>query len=69
MYAVHFLHGMAVLAGQGPLRGLPGATRKHFEDLTRAFIGESLASTRSPGAAYRSVITFAVTKAAASEAR
>jgi len=47
------VHGMAVLAGQGPLRDLPAATRKHFEDLTRAFIGESLESTRLPGALAR----------------
>jgi AcrR family transcriptional regulator len=42
------VHGMAVLAGQGPLRDLPDATRKRFEDLTLAFVGESLASTRLP---------------------
>ena len=47
------VHGTAVLTGQGPLRDLPAATRKHFEDLTRAFIGESLESTRLPGALAR----------------
>jgi AcrR family transcriptional regulator len=37
------VHGLAVLAGQGPLRELPGATRHHLEKLTLAFIGEALA--------------------------
>jgi AcrR family transcriptional regulator len=37
------VHGLAVLTGQGPLRGLPEATRRHLEDLTGAFIAESLA--------------------------
>jgi AcrR family transcriptional regulator len=36
------VHGLAVLAGPGPLRDLPGATRDHLEQLTLAFIGESL---------------------------
>jgi len=37
------VHGLAVLAGQGPLRDLPDATRRHLEKLTSAFIGEALA--------------------------
>jgi len=37
------VHGLAVLAGQGPLRDVPDATRRHLENLTLAFIGESLA--------------------------
>ncbi|HEY2552358.1 MAG TPA: TetR/AcrR family transcriptional regulator [Streptosporangiaceae bacterium] len=36
------VHGLAVLTGQGPLRDVPEATRQHLEDLTRAFITESL---------------------------
>jgi AcrR family transcriptional regulator len=36
------VHGMAVLAGQGPLRDVPGATRRHLEDLTLAFIAAAL---------------------------
>jgi AcrR family transcriptional regulator len=36
------VHGLAVLAGQGPLRELPDATRHHLEKLTLAFIGEGL---------------------------
>ena len=37
------VHGMAVLAGAGPLRDVPGETRDHLELLTLAFIDESLA--------------------------
>jgi hypothetical protein len=37
------LHGLAVLTGQGPLRELPGVTRRHLEELTRAFIDAGLA--------------------------
>ncbi len=37
------VHGLAVLAGQGPLREVPDATRHHLEELTLTFIGESLA--------------------------
>jgi len=37
------VHGTAVLAGQGPLRDLPDATRRHLEHLTLTFIGDSLA--------------------------
>ena len=36
------VHGLAVLTGQGPLRELPDATRRHLEKLTLAFIGEGL---------------------------
>ena len=36
------VHGIAVLTGQGPLRDLPEATRRHLEQLTLAFIGEAL---------------------------
>jgi hypothetical protein len=37
------VHGMAVLAGQGPLRNVPDAARRHIEQLTLAFIGDNLA--------------------------
>ena len=37
------VHGMAVLAGAGPLRDVPGETRDQLELLTLAFIDESLA--------------------------
>jgi hypothetical protein len=37
------VHGLAVLTGQGPLRELPDATRRHLEKLTLAFISEGLA--------------------------
>ena len=37
------VHGTAVLAGQGPLRGVPDATRGHLEQLTLSFIGGGLA--------------------------
>ena len=36
------VHGLAVLAGPGPLRDVPGAARDHLEQLTLAFIDESL---------------------------
>jgi AcrR family transcriptional regulator len=36
------VHGLAVLAGQGPLRGAPDATRRHLGDLTLTFIDEGL---------------------------
>ena len=36
------VHGLAVLAGPGPLRDVPGATRDHLEKLTLTFIDESL---------------------------
>ena len=37
------VHGLAVLAGSGPLRDVPEATRRHLEELTLTFIGEALA--------------------------
>jgi AcrR family transcriptional regulator len=37
------VHGLAVLAGQGPLRNVPDATRDHLAELTLNFIGEGLA--------------------------
>jgi AcrR family transcriptional regulator len=37
------VHGMAVLCGEGPLRDVPEATRRQLEDLTLAFITQSLA--------------------------
>jgi AcrR family transcriptional regulator len=36
------VHGLAVLTGQGPLRDVPAATRRHLDELTRAFIDQSL---------------------------
>jgi AcrR family transcriptional regulator len=36
------VHGLAVLAGAGPLRDVPDAARDHLEQLTLAFIAESL---------------------------
>jgi AcrR family transcriptional regulator len=38
------VHGMAALAGQGPLRDAPEATRRHLEELTLTFIGHSLSA-------------------------
>jgi len=37
------VHGLAVLAGQGPLRDVPDATRRRLDELTFTFIGEALA--------------------------
>ena len=37
------VHGMAVLAGEGPLRDVPEAARHRFEERTLMFIDESLA--------------------------
>ena len=37
------VHGLAVLTVQGPLRDLPGASRQHLDDATRAFIQAALA--------------------------
>ncbi|HEX8007045.1 MAG TPA: TetR/AcrR family transcriptional regulator [Trebonia sp.] len=37
------VHGLAVLTGQGPLRDVPDATRRHLEEVTRAFIEGGLA--------------------------
>jgi AcrR family transcriptional regulator len=36
------VHGLAVLAGQGPLRDVPDATRHHLEKLAGAFIEAAL---------------------------
>jgi AcrR family transcriptional regulator len=36
------VHGLAVLAGEGPLRDAPDADRRHIEDLTLAFIARGL---------------------------
>ena len=37
------VHGTAVLAGPGPLRAVPDATRQHLQELTLSFIGSALA--------------------------
>jgi hypothetical protein len=37
------VHGQAVLAGQGPLRDIPDATRHRLEELTLTFIDGGLA--------------------------
>ena len=37
------VHGLAVLAGPGPLRDVPGTARRHLEELTLTFIDEGLA--------------------------
>ena len=37
------VHGLAVLAGQGPLRDVPDTTRQSLEELTLTFIDDSLA--------------------------
>ena len=37
------VHGLAVLAGQGPLRDVPAAARRRLEESTRAFIESGLA--------------------------
>ena len=37
------VHGLAVLAGQGPLRDVPEATRRRLDELTLGFIGWALA--------------------------
>jgi AcrR family transcriptional regulator len=43
------VHGLAVLTGQGPLRDVPDATRRHLEERTGTFIDESLAyATEEP---------------------
>ena len=36
------VHGLAVLAGEGPLRDAPEAMLRHIEELTLAFIARSL---------------------------
>ena len=37
------VHGLAMLAGQGPLRDVPDATRQRLEKLTFTFIEDGLA--------------------------
>jgi AcrR family transcriptional regulator len=37
------VHGLAVLTGQGPLRDVPDATRRHLRKLTSTFIEHALA--------------------------
>ena len=37
------VHGLAVLAGEGPLRAVPEAARRQLEERTFAFISDSLA--------------------------
>ncbi len=37
------VHGLAVLAGQGPLRDVPDATRRRLDELTLGFIDGGLA--------------------------
>lgn len=39
------VHGLAVLAEQGPLREAPDADRRRLEDLTLGFIADSLATS------------------------
>ena len=36
------VHGLAVLTGQGPLRDVPAAARRQFEQQTLAFIAGGL---------------------------
>lgn len=36
------VHGLAALVGQGPLRAVPDAARRRFEELTFAFLGDGL---------------------------
>jgi len=42
------VHGLAVLAGPGPLRDVPDATRRHLEELILSFIEEGLAGAGPP---------------------
>jgi AcrR family transcriptional regulator len=37
------VHGLAVLTGQGPLRDVPDAARRHIQELTSTFIEHALA--------------------------
>jgi AcrR family transcriptional regulator len=37
------VHGLAVLAGQGPLRDVPAATRRHLDELLLTFIDDAVA--------------------------
>jgi AcrR family transcriptional regulator len=43
------VHGLAMLAGEGPLRDAPDAMRRHIEELTITFIGRSLLWARRTG--------------------
>jgi len=46
-YPIWFtVHGLPVLTGQGPLRELPDAARRHPAELTFTFIQQSLASAK-----------------------
>ena len=45
------VHGLAVLSGQGPMRGVPEEDKRRLERLTLAFIAHGLAGSRSSGAA------------------
>jgi AcrR family transcriptional regulator len=42
------VHGLAVLAGQGPLRDLPAPAREHLENLTMAFLDHGIGSVDQP---------------------
>jgi AcrR family transcriptional regulator len=42
------VHGLAVLAGQGPLRDVPDAIRQHLEDVTLAFIDQGSGKAETP---------------------
>jgi AcrR family transcriptional regulator len=42
------VHGLAVLAGSGPLRDVPEAARHHLDELTLGFIQNGLAGARPP---------------------
>jgi AcrR family transcriptional regulator len=53
------VHGLAVLTGQGPLRGVPDATRRHLEEVTRAFIEGSLAQNQLLPVRHHAVMTTA----------
>jgi AcrR family transcriptional regulator len=41
------VHGLAVLSGRGPMRGVPDEEKHRLEQLTLAFIARSLAGSRS----------------------
>ena len=42
------VHGLAVLAGQGPLRDLPASAREHLENVTMAFLNQGVGSVDQP---------------------
>jgi AcrR family transcriptional regulator len=42
------VHGLAVLAGQGPLRDVPAPARRHIEDVTMAFLNQGLGNAEEP---------------------